>query len=99
MYRFKRGIKIKGVQPEMVAAWPTVAMVYAEFGAECVITSVCDGEHKTIVHSLGFATDFRIRNVRIGWHEKLRQRIADCLGDEFDVVLEKTHIHCEFDPR
>lgn len=99
MYRFKKGVKVKGVQLEMVAIWPAVAAAYASFDRECIITSVMDGEHKEIVHYLGFATDFRTRNVPQGWWDKLVDRIRENLTDEYDVVLEKDHIHVEFDPR
>lgn len=98
-YRFKKGVEIRGVRTEMAGAWGAVASAYAEFGYECVITSVCDSEHKSLVHILGMASDFRIRHVRVGWHEKLAKRIGECLTDEFDVVLEDDHIHVEFDPR
>ena len=96
---FKKGVEIRGVQPEMAAVWPVIASVYGEFGRHCVITSVVDGEHKSIVHPIGFATDFRISNVPTGWHEKLADRIREVLTDEFDVVLEVDHLHIEFDPR
>jgi len=67
-----------GIRPEMVLAATIVTSVYSEFNnAECVITSITDGQHGPKSH---------------------HSRVQACLGDEFDVVLEKTHLHVEFDP-
>jgi len=100
MLRIKRGVKIKGVQPELMLAAQIVDGIYASYNnAECVITAARDGTHMTkSFHYVGYALDFRTRHIPIGWREKLKDQIARALGDEFDVVLEKTHIHVEFDP-
>ena len=96
----KPGVRMFGIRPEMVLAATIVTSVYSEFNnAECVITSITDGEHGlNSHHKKGFAIDFRTRHIPEGWLDKLRTRIQICLGDEFDVVLEKTHLHVEYDP-
>ena len=100
MLRLKEGVKIKGLQPEMVLAAQIVEGVYASYNnAECVITSVRDGIHNThSFHYVGYAIDFRTRHIPGGWLHKLERDIKRALGSEFDVVLEKTHLHVEFDP-
>lgn len=98
-WRFKNGVKIRGVRVEMASVWPLIASVYMDFGYECVITSVCDSKHGAIVHILGFATDFRTRHVEKKKLKYLVEALKRALSDEFDVVLEEDHIHIEFDPR
>lgn len=100
MLRIKNGVKIRGVQPELMLAAQIVADCYTAYNnAECVITSAREGTHMTkSFHYVGYALDFRIRHIPEGWRDKLHNDIQRALGDEFDAVLEKTHIHVEFDP-
>ena len=96
----KRGVSLLGTRPEMCMAAVVVASVYSTYNnAECVITSACEGKHgRNSLHYVGLALDFRIKNIPIGWHDRLRQSVQDALGPDFDVVLEKTHLHVEFQP-
>jgi len=98
--RFKKGVKVRAIQPEIVLAIPIVASVFAKFNnAECVITSAREGTHmKRSMHYVGYALDFRTRHIAVGWHEKLAKEVRRALTDEYDVVLEKTHLHVEYDP-
>jgi hypothetical protein len=100
MLRLKKGVKIKGVQPELMLAAQIVDGIYSSYNnSECVITAARDGTHMTkSFHYVGYALDFRIRHIPEGWRDKLYRDICRALGDEFDVVLEKTHVHVEFDP-
>ncbi len=85
------------------------------YNADCWVTSVCDGKHSDdSKHYVGYALDLRIRNLidlkkfrRAGFNSpelvekarKLADSMQNYLGDNFDVVLERTHIHIEYDPR
>lgn len=92
---------VNGIQPEIVVAWPIICSVYARMGYECVMTSATDfveGRHPRSKHPLGLAIDTRISHVPEGVRKMLRDKIAQALGDEYDVVLKSTHIHTEFDP-
>ena len=53
---------------------------------------------KRSMHYVGYALDFRTRHIAVGWHEKLAKEVRRALTDEYDVVLEKTHLHVEYDP-
>ena len=69
---------------------------------EMVITSCTDGkEWRTpqSKHRTGHAFDIRIRDLPDSAWRTLAAQIAEALGKEFDVVLEKDHIHVEFDPK
>jgi hypothetical protein len=68
-------------------------------GKPATITSAREGNHsENSLHYTGEAIDLRI------WYLTPRQRriyvddLKWVLGDDFDVVLEKNHIHVEYDP-
>ena len=64
------------------------------------ITSVVDGVHsKGSLHYVGMAIDLRTRYFNREKQVEIRADLASKLTDEFDVVLEKSHIHVEFDPK
>jgi len=69
-------------------------------GREMIITSANDGKHgRNSLHYKDRAIDIRTRDLP---HEKITALAAALqmeLGDDWDVVVEKTHIHVEFDPK
>ena len=97
---FKKGVKVFGIRPELAAALTVIASCYSDYNnTECVVTSITDGQHGSHSHHYkGYACDLRIKNVPEGMHQRLRDHIANSLGDEFQVILESNHIHVEFDP-
>ena len=104
--RFKRGVSLFGIRPELITAMVVADSVYRDFvGQECTVTSVTDGSHGSIVHSLGCAFDLRTRyeNESQQWLMSTKDAIAkemrERLTDEFDVVVESDHIHVELDRR
>ena len=73
---------------------------YNEQGRDAVITSVMDGKHmKGSKHYSGEAIDLRIWVLSESQVPSVVQRLEDILGESFDVVLEDTHIHVEYDPK
>ena len=102
--KFKEGVLLrKGttqMQAVIVGAMSTVDFIYSNFNKELVITSVVDGKHsKNSLHYKGLAFDCRISYFTEEEKKDVRDCIAIALGDDFDVVLEVTHIHIEYDPR
>jgi hypothetical protein len=68
-----------------------------------VITSANDGVHmKGSKHGTNEAFDIRISNIAIKDNGKIARRWAAdmqvMLGSDYDVILEKDHIHAEYDP-
>jgi hypothetical protein len=66
-------------------------------GREAEITSIVDGDHSEHSrHYVGLAFDIRI------WYmpnpADFAKWLREHLGTNYDVVLEDTHIHVEFDP-
>jgi len=71
--------------------------VFQKFGvAEAIITSGRDGIHKVgSFHYEGKAFDLRTFHVL----EALKDELKKELGLKYDVILEKDHIHIEYDPK
>lgn len=103
MLIIKEGVDISDIAPEMAIAAQAVARVYEWFLYDCIITSARDGSHKEgSLHYDGMALDFRTRHLSGGYTgqvaQDIAQKVRECLGAQFDVVLERTHLHVEFDP-
>jgi hypothetical protein len=96
----KAGVVALGMQAQMVRAAIEVAKVYERFGVVCVMTSGVEGKHSAkSLHYQGLAADFRTRHVPNDQRAALRQAVSDALGPDFDVILERTHLHVEYDPK
>ncbi len=99
--RLKPGVQL-GFVPAMIAMQHVVSSVYREMGIECVITSGRDGvgvHREGSLHFSDRALDYRTRDVPSPIRATLAKKIADRLGAEYDVVLEKDHLHVEWDPK
>lgn len=67
---------------------------------ELVITSGCEGSHmKGSLHYIGEALDFRTRDLTFAEQVLWRDRCVQELGPDYDVVLEKDHLHIEYQPK
>ena len=99
--RLKPGVNITGVRPEMLIGLMAAQKVYDDLGYDLVVTSCLDGKHSPkSLHYAGCAVDLRTRHMGAGDDSKrARDRIAEALPNDFDVVLESNHIHLEFQPR
>ncbi len=96
----KPDVNMAGLKPEILLAIQEAREVYRKFGAELVITSLGDGKHKAgSKHYHGFAVDLRIRHVDRRLWKIIAEGIEKAIGEHYDVVLEPTHIHVEYDPK
>lgn len=100
MLRIKPGASVKGLQPQALIALYIAEQVYGSYGADCWLTSGTDGKHGAeSLHYSGLAVDIRISNLEDAIPTKeAREKIANALSVEYDVVLEPDHIHIEYDP-
>lgn len=92
----KMGIDISRLRREVRRVLPDIDGYYTDhFGVEAVITSTCNDAHAA--NSLHYA-DLAI-DIRLPPHDRAKTRdgLQQLLGDDFDVVLESTHIHIEYD--
>jgi len=98
MLLLKPGVRVAGLRPEILLAVVAAERVCAEMGVDCVVTACVDGVHQAgSLHYCGLAVDLRSRDFRPGDADKAIARIKQCLGADYDVVLENDHIHVEFD--
>lgn len=96
----KRGVKAKGLQPEILLAIIEAREIYRDLDAELIITSLLDGKHMpNSFHYKGLAVDLRTRHLSRTDKMLVAARLRLALGPEYDVVLEKTHLHVEYDPK
>jgi len=95
----KPGVDFRGLKPEILVAVVVASEVYNEFGCQCTVTSALDGTHgKVSLHLKGLAVDLRTRVIGKYLVERIVETLKERLGKQYDVVLEKDHIHMEFDP-
>jgi len=67
---------------------------------ECVVTSGLDSKHgNASLHNMGFALDFRTRDMGDSMVQMYVAYLKDALGPQYDVILESNHIHVEFQPK
>lgn len=106
MLQVKRGANTKGVQINMIEAVKVLASIATALGFNLVITSGVDslylhgnGNLLNTLHDDGLALDLRIKNIPDVKTLEIFLKIARELYPMYDFVLEKTHIHMEYDPK
>lgn len=99
--RFKEGIKLAGLRAEIVIALTIAADVFRDVAsAELIVTEVTGGKHgRGSLHYVGQAADLRSRNLTKTQQNNVVLELRERLGENYDVILEKTHIHLEFQPK
>lgn len=98
----KKGVDVAGIQSELVLAYVIAQDLYRQYKTTCVMTSCKDGIHgRASLHYTGNAIDLRIWNLPGGKEKapEVAKRLGELLGGQYDVVLEKDHIHVEFQPK
>lgn len=93
----KHDVNPQGMRPELV---PAFFAVFAVMGPDTTITSIVDGVHSaTSLHYAGCAIDIRTRDMSAEDAKDAGKQIKDRLGRHYDVIVEPTHIHIEYQPR
>ena len=99
--KIKKGVTLAGIKPELMVGLFIADGVWKSLGQELVITSVTDSKHgKHSLHYTGFAGDLRTRYFDESEVPAVASALRDALGNspDFDIVVEKTHIHIEWQP-
>ena len=95
---YKSSSVVMQLSAELLAALPIILQAYAYFDDKLTITSGRDGAHMAnSLHYVGEAVDIRIWRLSKREQRLLVAALAVALGHDYDVVLEKTHIHIERD--
>ena len=98
--QLKQGVSIQGIRPELLIAIMIAARVFQVRNCILTLTSVTDGKHSaTSLHYTGCAFDCRTRNLDAKQKKQITSDLKVSLTADFDVVLEATHIHIEYQPR
>ena len=100
MIKIKTGVKFLHTS----FMWPDVMRIIyivqkmAPEGYEVTVTSAADGEHNPkSAHYKGRAIDFRIRDFpKDKSLETWKNRVQAALGSCYFVLLEKTHLHVQY---
>ena len=93
-------LKVKtGVTPKNLVIAAAVANTAEILGLVLTITSGTDGKHmRGSKHYSGEALDIRTRGLTKSNVTRVLGTLSARLGREYDVVLEKDHIHIEYVP-
>lgn len=84
----------------MVLALSIVESVLEDYDVECVVTSLVDGQHsRGSLHYVGCGCDIRNRDMSEIHYDKIFEELKKALGEDFDLVDEGDHWHCEFQPK
>ncbi len=98
--KLKDDVSTRGLRAELLFAINVAAEVFVRAGSEMFVTSIQDGTHAfRSRHYDGAAFDFRIYHLDRKRIEKIISEIKDALNQDYDIVLEKDHGHCEYDPK
>lgn len=97
---FKDGVKVDGVKIETIELMLFLNTFFVRvLSKDFIVTSCTDGKHmKNSKHYIGYAIDIRTRHLTprdiitlVSWFKMYHD-------DEYDMVVEKDHIHVEYDP-
>lgn len=104
MIGLKRGVKVGGIQPEILLAVIIGNSLFDSLHIPFIVTSGLDSSvHMTTsLHYKGQAIDIRLPsfyNPTPNLDSNLTDSLRNALGEGYDVVLEKDHIHIEYDPK
>ncbi len=93
----KLGVDISRLADPIRSRLSAIDSLWRTWGEEVIITSTYEGEHSAgSLHYVNRAIDLRLPKNK-GAAQAV-DAIKGLLGDDYDVVLEKTHIHVEHDP-
>lgn len=98
--KIKDGVNIQGLDIKIRPALIAANKIWKKYGQELVVTCGLDGMHSAgSLHYYGLALDFRTRYFEKGTARYVAESLQKELGNDFDVIHHKTHIHVEFDPK
>lgn len=98
--QIKNGVILNGLQKEMLLAIHSCEIIWLGEGRNegVTITSALDGVHsRQSYHYTGYAIDVRTRYFTPSQIVRCVKQLNKLLGYPYDVVVEKTHIHIEYD--
>ena len=96
----KDGVDVQGLKVEALIILVVAESLWKKYGEELVWTAGLDGKHmEGSKHYTGEAVDLRTRYFNVATQRVVTKELRKRLGSQYDVVMHKTHIHAEFDPK
>lgn len=101
MLHFKDSVKVDGVKKETVELMLLLNTFFVrQLSKPFLVTSCTDGKHmKGSKHYSGYAVDIRSRHLTEREIGILLSWFNACHDKQYDMVVEKDHIHVEYDPK
>ena len=95
----EKGVQLFGLKIEMRPVLIEADKIYEKHGQELFITCTTGGIHSPgSLHYYGYAIDLRTKFFKDqSEKQEVKRELSEVLRFPFDVVLESTHIHVEFD--
>jgi hypothetical protein len=101
--RFSAQTSIRGTHGPIIDAHTSVVRAFETADPRLDLLYVScgtTGKHsRTSLHYVGMARDYDVPGYTPTQFKRAAQMIREDLGPEFDVVVETTHIHVEFQPK
>lgn len=95
----QQSARVYGMQTPILLAIMMAAPIFEKYGVDLVITSGMEGRHGLrSMHYLGYAVDFRNRDIKVTERGQIIVALQDALGPDYQVINEKDHIHVQFRP-
>lgn len=99
-YELKQGVILDGAKEVTIKGMNLAALVYLFHGHTMTITAVMDGKHMPgSFHKKGLAFDTRIRDLPENIMMDIFRDCNECFDPAWDIILEKDHLHFEYDTR
>jgi len=93
----KAGVDISRLNRGIRKALNRASIIINKYNQEIIITSTYEGNHMAgSLHYANDAFDFNHTGITL---DDIADELRSFLTKDFDVVLERTHIHVEFDPK
>lgn len=98
--QLKNGVKISGIDTELLFVIFIADGIYSRNKQLMTITSVLDGRHSpNSLHYEGRAFDIRTHDKTADVNKYLYEQLKRELDFICDIVMEKDHIHVEYQPK
>lgn len=96
----KKGVILETLKPEALQALECALYVYSYYGKKLTVTSTNDGKHMAASqHYKNQAFDTRTWNIDPKIQMAIVEKCRKLLGRDYDILIEPTHIHFEYDPK
>jgi len=96
--KLKHGVSLVGLHLPMRKVLIEAERIWKAHGKELVVTSGLDGQHSArSLHYYGYAVDLRTRYFDTVTTMKVANELRSALGEKYQVIVERNHIHVEYD--